>query len=158
MVPNWQTVTGVVKRGHQIASGQAENSPYPNGSIAIQMPVFQALGLALSDCFPGTLNVTISPYTFVLKAPVHTFRQVQWTPYHSPEHFSFSPCWLKFDSQQYDGWVYYPHPETKRRHFQDASTLEILAPRIPNIQYGDRLELAVDPQQIDIIEPSARGE
>ena len=50
-----------------------------------------------------------------------------WTDLHPPEHFSFSQCRVTFAAVDYHGWIYYPHPETKRRNFQDASLLEVIA-------------------------------
>ncbi|MBM0743287.1 hypothetical protein JOY44_16985 [Phormidium sp. CLA17] len=153
MIDNWQVVPGVVQQGHQIASGWANYSPYPKGSIAMQMPYFQALGLDLSALFNGTLNISIYPATFVMQHPTYTFREVHWTAAHPPETFSFSPCQLRFQSLQYEGFVYYPHPETKQRHFQNSAILEILAPPIAGIGYRDRVELALNPTEILIVNP-----
>lgn len=150
MVENvsWQVVLGVVQQGHQIASGRASDRPYPQGSIEMQIPYFKALGLDLSSMFRGTLNVSIHPYQFVVQHPAYTFRQVRWTEAHPPEDFSFSPCQLYFRDRSYNGFIYYPHPETKRTHFQAPSILEILAPPISEIRYGDALELGVNPAEI----------
>lgn len=54
-------VHGRIQRGHQVASGLASTSPYPQGTIAMQMPIFQQLGLDIIGCFPGTINVYIAP-------------------------------------------------------------------------------------------------
>ena len=153
LIDNWQVVSGVVQQGHQIASGWANDSPYPKGSIAMQMPYFRALGLDLSALFKGTLNISICPATFVMQQPVYTFREVDWTAAHPPETFSFSPCQIRFKSCDYQGFVYYPHPETKQRHFQNAAILEILAPPIAGIGYGDRVKLALNPTEILIVNP-----
>ena len=149
---NWIVISGIVQHGHQIASGQTQDSPYPQGSIEMQLPHFQALGLDLSAYFKGTLNVCIRPHKFVIKNPMYLFRGVQWTSIHPPEDFSFASCQVRFNSRTYNGLIYYPHPETKTRHFQDASTLEILAPPIPALRYQDRLEIGVNPQEVLIEE------
>lgn len=151
--PNWKAIAGIVQRGHQVASGQAPDSPYPQGSIEIQTPYFQALGLDISSCFKGTLNLSIQPYRFVMRQPAYTFRQVHWTTAHPPENFSFSPCQVVFQAVTYDGFVYYPHPETKARHFQDPSTLEVLASLIPQLQVGDLVELKINLAEIEITGP-----
>ena len=39
-------------KGHKVASGLAENNP------------FKEKGLNIDNCFNGTLNVNISPYSF----------------------------------------------------------------------------------------------
>jgi hypothetical protein len=71
-----QKINGKLIQGHQVASGKAVNSPYAEGTIATQTPLFQELGLDLSSYFKGTLNVDISPYTYYMKKPQFTFRKV----------------------------------------------------------------------------------
>ncbi len=148
MVGNWVTLPGVVVRGYMVASGQAADSPYPGGTIAMQLPFFKKLGLDLSGCYPATLNISVSPYTFSLANPEHTFRRVEWTSEHPPEDFSFSRCRVTFNRATYRGWVYYPHPETKKRNFQNPSTVEVLAPFIPSLKYGYTVELALNTDEI----------
>jgi hypothetical protein len=144
---DWTIVEAQVQPGHQVASGRG-SSPYPAGTIALQTPCFQALGLDLTPFYPATLNLDLSPYEAVMQQPALTFRQVDWTPAHPPEDFSFSPCRLRFHGIRYDGWVYYPHPATKTRHFQNSAVLEVLAPEIPGIGYGDRLTVELNPTEI----------
>ncbi len=145
-------VGGLVQQGHQVASGRSPETPYPGGTIELQKPFFKELGLDLSSFFMGTLNVSIRPYTFSMKRPQYTFRNVKWLPDFHPEDFSFSQCKLLFNEQRYDCWLYYPHPETKTVHFQDPSIVEIIAPHIPGISYGDRVEVVLNPQEIEIVE------
>ncbi len=139
----WIVLDGIVQAGHGVASGRAVASPYPAGTIALQLPFFQHLGLDLSAFFPGTLNISIAPHTFELVRPDYCFRQVAWTDRHPPEDFSFVHCRVVYAEITYDSLIYYPHPETKRVHFQPASLLEVLAPRIAGIGNGDRLQLQV---------------
>lgn len=145
----WRRVLGVVQPGHRVASGTGE-SPYPQGTIALQKPCFKALGLDLSDCYEATLNISIQPYHAVLKHPSITFAALDWTPLHPPETFSFSRCGLEVAETCYLGWVYYPHPETKQRHFQDATVLEVLAPWIPTVRYGMAIALYLNPHEVEI--------
>lgn len=146
------TLTGLIKPGYQVASGRAADSPYPGGSIALQMPFFRALGLDLSDCFAGTLNVDISPRQFTLKQADYTFRQVQWFESIPPEDFSFVRVQLlaggRTEARSVPGWIYYPHPETKPAHFQDRSTLEVLAPWVEGWVYGMSVALQVSEDAI----------
>ncbi|HUF39192.1 MAG TPA: hypothetical protein VMN57_11775 [Anaerolineales bacterium] len=144
------TLPGIVERGHGVASGQAEDSPFPHGTIEMQTPFFKELGLDLADFYPGTLNISIAPRTFVLVRPEFTFREVAWTPEIPPEDFSFSRCGLIFDGRRYNALIYTPHPETKIRHFQSPETLEILAPYIEGIRYGDNVQLQLNPDEIRI--------
>jgi hypothetical protein len=146
----WQRIVGVVERGHQVASGSALNSPYPHGTIAMQAPFFQALGLDLKGYVQGTLNISISPKVFQLIYPEFTFRAVEWTDRHPPEDFSFSRCRTLFRGAGYDSLIYYPHPETKKRNFQASSMIEVLAPNIPDIHYGCRVEIEYNPLEMAV--------
>ncbi len=145
-----QKINGKLIQGHQVASGKATNSPYAQGTISTQIPLFQELGLDLTPYFRGTLNVDISPYTYLMKKPQFTFRKVNWTISHPPEDFSFSQCRIIYNDDSYDGWVYYPHPETKIRHFHNPSIVEVIAMPIPKIKYSDLLQLSINPLEIDI--------
>ncbi|MGF1490257.1 MAG: hypothetical protein ACFBSE_24465 [Prochloraceae cyanobacterium] len=150
MISSWQEVTGIVKRGHQVASGMAKNSPYPRGTIEMQLPLFRALGLDLSSLFLGTLNVSIAPFSFTVENPEYTFNLVKWNSEYPPETFSFSRCEISFNNITNPAYIYYPHPETKIGHFQDDSILEVIAPKIIGIKYGDRVNLKIKPQAIKI--------
>jgi hypothetical protein len=141
-------VRGTVVEGHRVASGPSK--VYPYGSLERQKLFFKAGGLDLDRFFSGTLNVSIAPLRFELVNPTHTFRHIAWTDLHPPEDFSFSPCKVKFQGKEYEGYIYYPHPETKIRHFQDPSLIEVITEKITGIEYGIRLELALDPAAIRI--------
>jgi hypothetical protein len=75
---------------------------------------------------------------------------VEWTDLHPPETFSFSRCKVVFKDVEYSGWVYYPHPETKKNHFQNPSLVEVITYEIPGIQYGDVLDVEVNSSEITI--------
>ena len=145
------TLPGIVRSGHQVASGRAENSPYERGTLEMQLPFFRDLGLDLSSFFLGTINISIAPHTFKLVRPKYTFAEVKWHPNYAAETFSFSPCQVVQENITYAGLIYYPHPETKIGHFQDDSIIEAIAPPIPSLNYGDRLILKVDPQEIELL-------
>jgi hypothetical protein len=135
---------GIITPGHGVASGRSAASPYPQGSIAMQAPFFKARGLDLSGCLLATLNVSIAPATWQLLRPGFRFEGVLWTALHPAETFSFLQCQLTHRAAQVSGWLYYPHPETKARHWQSASVMEIIAPPLDNLSYGDSIELAFD--------------
>lgn len=135
------TVCGGVIPGHGIASGRAANSPYPHGSVAMQMPFFAALGLNLQGYWPGTLNVSIAPHTWELLRADHCFEHLAWTHLHPPETFSFVAVQLIWRSQRSAAWLYRPHPETKAAHHQAPSVMEIIAPRLEGLAYGDAVTL-----------------
>ena len=57
-----------------------------------------------------------------------------------------------FQDLVYDGWVYYPHPETKKKHFQEDDMLEIITQLIPDLDYGSEIEVFINPEEIQLIE------
>ena len=142
----WTIVHGTLAQGYRVASGPSVDYPY--GSLARQRPIFKARGLDLNAYFNGTLNVDIRPVTFAMIKPEFTFEHVEWTDLHPPETFSFSRCKVIFKEIEYEGRVYYPHPETKLRHFQNPSLLEVIAQPIPEIKYGDALDVLVNDDEI----------
>jgi hypothetical protein len=148
MEKTWSAVTGVVVQGYRVASGPSADYPY--GALDRQRPIFKARGLDLSGYFNGTLNIDIRPATFKVVKPEFTFYNVEWTDLHPPEHFSFSRCKVIFKDVEYAGWVYYPHPETKIRNFQNPSLLEVIATPIPEIRYGGKVEVLVNSEEITI--------
>lgn len=142
-------VSGILVKGHGVASGPSKYYPY--GSLECQKPFFKAQGLDLDRFFLGTLNISIAPLRFEMVKPVFTFHQITWTDLHPPEDFSFSTCRVRFLAKEYPGYVYYPHPETKIRHFQDPALIEVITEKIPKVRIGVRLELVLDPAEIRII-------
>ena len=141
MTPTSWISTQVIS-GHGVASGRRADSPYPSGTIAMQRPVFAALGLDLGSCWDGTLNLSVAPLEIRLSQPDHCFPLVEWTDRHPPETFSF---WrIQIDSPRngvVSGWIYQPHPETKQQHHQPASMVEVLAPHLDGIVSGSQLRL-----------------
>jgi CTP-dependent riboflavin kinase len=148
MTTPWISLTGILMRGHQVAS--RPSAAYPYSSLEKQKPYFKERGLDLSPYFNGTLNISIAPLEFEMSKPEFTFPLVEWTDLHPPETFSFSRCKVKFEGKEYAGWVYYPHPETKKTHFQNPSLIEVITDEIANIKYGDTLEVEVNPREITI--------
>ena len=144
----WVSVHGCLVQGYRVASGPSADYPY--GALDRQRPIFAARGFDLSGYFNGTLNVDIQPQKFTMLKPEFTFHNVEWTDLHPPEHFSFSRCKVIYKDAEYDGWIYYPHPETKIRNFQDPSLLEVIAKPIPGISYGDEMDVLVNLEEIRI--------
>lgn len=144
----WTLIHGILVQGYRVASSPSKDYPY--GALDRQRPIFKSRGLDLSGYFNGTLNIDIRPHTFQLTKPEFTFHHVEWTDLHPPEHFSFSRCKVVFEDVEYEGWVYYPHPETKLRHFQNPSLLEVIAYPIPKIVYGNKVDILLNPEEIVI--------
>ena len=138
------TIQGTVVKGHQVASGQAINCPYPSGTIAMQSFYFKALGLDLTPYFPGTINLDISPNQFDCTDPTFRFDKVKWAPDVPAENFSFFACRLQVHQLSYSGFVYYPHPETKVQHFQTQSVIELLMPWVEGLKYGHVVKVFIN--------------
>ncbi len=144
----WTVVSGRIVPGHQVAS--CPSSVYPAGTIEMQTPCFLARGLDLRGFFPGTINISIAPARFRLKHAAHYFRQVEWTDLHPPEDFSFCRCRLTLGGRTVEGLVYYPHPETKARHQQEKSTIEVIVPHLEGVHYGASVMLELLPDEVEI--------
>lgn len=147
----WTRLNGILMEGYRVASGPSADYPY--GSLERQRPIFKSRGLDLDEYFNGTLNIDIRPYTFELQKPAYTFHNVAWTDMHPPEHFSFSRCKVIHKDIEYEGWVYYPHPETKERNFQNPSLVEVIATPISEIQYGDEIQVLLNPEEVAVYRP-----
>jgi hypothetical protein len=148
MNTSWTRLKGILMQGHQVAS--RPSAAYPYSSLEKQKPYFKDRGLNLYPYFNGTLNISIEPLEFEMTDPEFTFPFVEWTDLHPPETFSFSRCKLQFERREYAGWVYYPHPETKKTHFQNQSLVEVITYEIANIRYGDAIEIEINPSEIKI--------
>ena len=147
----WVKLAGLLVAGHRVAASPSPD--YPFGTLVKQFPIFQQLGLDLAGFFPGTLNLSIQPLTWSMARPDLTFHQVQWTDLHPPEDFSFAACRLLWEKTWHPGWIYFPHPETKVRHFQDANVLEIISPPLQGIRYGDCIDLELNARAVRLIQP-----
>ncbi|RPI94523.1 MAG: hypothetical protein EHM40_06350 [Chloroflexi bacterium] len=147
----WTTIQGILAQGYRVASGPSADYPY--GALERQRPVFKSRGLDLAGYFNGTLNIDIRPYAFTMVKPEYTFQNVEWTDLHPPEHFSFSRCKVIYRDLEYDGWVYYPHPETKERNFQNPSLVEVIAMPIPGIEYGDEIRVLLNQEEVNVYRP-----
>ena len=145
-------ITGQVVKGHGVASGQAVDSPYPSGTIAMQSPYFAELGLDLSDCWPGTINVCFAPCEIQMSQPDHCFSMVFWTDRHPPETFSFWRIDVTGpDQQTHQGWIYRPDPETKQAHWQSPSIVEVICPKLPGITSNAKLTLLDRQDRIELL-------
>ena len=134
---------GIIVQGHRVASGLNGNPDFPGGTIRMQIPYFKSLGLDLSTFYPGTLNIDLSPRVFQPIAPAHSFPRLKWHPVDSAEDFHFFHVTLHMGNRAFDGWLYYPAPETKPKHEQSPYVVELLMPELPGVSYGDSVELSV---------------
>ena len=138
---------GQVVKGHQIASGNASSLPFSAGTIALQKPFFKQLGLDLSAMFDGTINVAVKSLSNLdelsLRKPDYRFEHVKWTNSWPAEHFDFYACQFTYQNKCYPAFIYQPKTETKVGHFQPSNVVEVIAPFIDGLSYGDELELWV---------------
>ena len=139
------SVTGIVSRGHGVASGINGDPRFPGGTLAMQVSSFAERGLDLSDHHLATINLSIAPATYEIGTARWTFSDVKWHPVEPAESFSFFECCCEGGS----GWVYYPHPETKPAHHQPHDVLELLLKKkLPGVHYGSTLTVKTDPAQL----------
>ncbi len=143
-------ISGRIIKGHGVASGTGR-SRYPAGTLSLQKPFFQKDGLDLSSYYEGTLNIDIAPHTFEILEADYVFKELAWIDSHQPETFLFCSCGLTYNNVNYNGLIYYPSPETKERHFQPPTVLEVLAPPVKDISYGAQIELTLDESKIRIV-------
>ena len=142
---SWPTIDSTVVRGHGVPSGASGDPRFPGGTLKMQVPFFQRLGLDLSDWYLATINLSIAPHRYEPHSPRYHFRQVQWHPTEPAEDFSFYDCRL----DEWEGLIYYPHPETKPEHHQPEDVLEVIMKQwLPDLNYGAKVSLSVDPSQV----------
>ena len=143
-----------VVQGHRVASGQNGNPRFPGGTLRMQIPCFLALGLDLRGLFIGTLNVSMAPLRYRVVKAKHTFRKVKWHPTEPAEDFSFFDVRVwRPDAPAVNGYIYFPHPETKPEHFQKPDVLELLLPLMEGVKYGAELDIEIPATQM-VIEPA----
>ena len=122
----------------------------------MQQPYFLARGLDIGVFHRGTLNVSIAPLHYRVVGPRLTFRDVQWHPIDPKEDFSFFDFHLLRPGQApLAGLIYYPHPDTKPKHFQAPDVLELLLPYVEGLHYGMELTLEIPSGQMHIERPPA---
>lgn len=145
--PRW--FEGTVMPGHGLASG-IRGCQDIGGTIKAQRPFFEAAGVPMQSLYNGTINVDISPFSFIPVHPCKTVRQVKWDKSWPPEDFSFFHALFEHENRVYEGLVYLPHPETKPSAFLGHSMLELLLPFIKNIEYNQKVKCAIDLQEMAV--------
>lgn len=153
----WQRTPFVVVRGRGAASGTAEYQDL-GGSIRAQRPHFQQRGLDLSAFHCATINGDIRPSAADIHTPLITLRSIAWHPTLPPEDFSFASAAIEFGRERSPALIYYPRPETKGPYAQmpPDHIVELLAPHISGLDYGDKGFVWTDPRQVSIRQPRGR--
>ncbi len=141
-------INGRVKPGYGVASGKGGDIRYPQGTLRIQSPFFKEKGLDLNQFFMGTINFDIAPYRFEIKQPKYYFENINWSDHIPAENFYFFDLFVYFKGQEYSGLIYMPDPKTKVEHEQQNSTLELILPKIHDLEYGDEAAIQVPEKQM----------
>ncbi|NQY37680.1 MAG: hypothetical protein HRT37_22530 [Alteromonadaceae bacterium] len=142
----------IVVSGHQVASGNATDSPYPQGTIKLQQPHFLKLGLDLTSFYPATINAKFECFDLKLIHWHYEFKGIKWVDNYPCEDFRFAKCiihsksYSKSDSktESYPAYIYQPVIATKIGHFQDKNVLEIISVKINELEYGDQYILEIE--------------
>ena len=146
-------VRGEIKPGHGVASGKGKDERYPEGTLKQQFKHFLERGLDLSNYFMGTINLDISPCSFEIKKPKYFFKDIDWSDHIPLENFYFFDVSLYYKDKTYKGLVYMPDPETKEDHIQKPTVLELIFPKIEDLEYGLMVDIALKKDQLEIIRP-----
>ena len=147
----WQPVVAHVVPGYQVASGLNLNPKFPGGTLRMQAPFFLERGFDIGAFHVGTVNISLAPFSFRVEQSARTFRNVKWHPTEPAEDFSFFNVRLvQIDGSYVEGYIYYPHPETKPEHFQKSDVLELLLPFVKGLHYGQALKLEIPNAQMTI--------
>ena len=119
----------------------------------MQNPYFQALGLDLSHYHRGTLNIT-SLRTGIRARAAPDFPRSKMASHRTRGDFSFFDVRLiRPGALPSEGLIYFPHPDTKPKHFQQPDVLELLLPFVNGLSYSTEIRLEVPTEQM-LIEPS----
>ena len=154
---DYTKVRGEIVAGHGVASGKGNDQRYPEGTLRLQFKHFLKRGLDLSVYFMGTINLDISPNSYNIKKAKHFFKDIDWSEHIPPENFYFFDVALYYKDKTYEGLIYMPDPDTKEEHFQQPTIFELILPKIQGLEYGYRVEIAVNNDQLHINTDSALG-
>lgn len=139
---------GIVVRGHRVASGVGLKQG--EGSIRKQKHFFKEIDW--EHFFPGTINVSISPCRCLWKKSMATYEGVNWSVDQPKEDFGISKCKIYVKGKSYDAWAYYPHPKTKTQNLHDPTMIEIIAPKIDGLEYGDKVSVSLNENDFIVLQ------
>lgn len=129
----------IIRGKHQHGMGGA------NRSIRKQKKAFIKRGLALDDCFLGTINLNTDPAHYkVSKFDIFLPDVPFWSfPRYRREDFGFIRILnLKHRGNVYPDWgyIYFPH---KSPHFQHTGLFELLGYELPGFEPSDEIEIEI---------------
>ena len=82
-------ISGQIVKGHGVASGRAGDPRFPEGTLALQWPIFEKNGLNLNGYYRATINISVFPLKPNPVNPTHAFKNVKWHADCPAEDFSF---------------------------------------------------------------------
>lgn len=141
----------VIKGVHQRGMGGA------NRSIKKQKGIFVRRGLALDNCFNGTININSYPKRYKAVRFDALFRNVvYWSiPRFRREDFGFIKIIsLKYQGKEYKDWgyIYFAH---KSPHNAIDHVFELLGPELKNLVTGDVLEVEIGDGLLECVSGTA---
>ena len=148
---------GIVKQGLRHASGEdIDGKKYPDadgvvGTISKQKPFFKEVIPESSRFFNGTINLDITPNLFRILNPDYEVT-CQWKK-GVTETFWFVDVDIKHNHSFSKGFVYYPGTSEIKRHTVN-NMFELLAPKMPDVNYGDAISILYSPVKIKIYSKS----
>jgi len=142
------SLRGNIKQGLRIASGlNPDRSLKLNNTIAQQKPFFIKAGIPdMESMHNGTINLFIAPATFKITKP-HYEVTCEWFK-GVTETFHLVKADIEYNNAIYQGYVYYPCPSAVKNH--DDNIVELLAPKIVGVKYGDPITAHVAAQNITL--------
>jgi hypothetical protein len=148
-------ITGKVTQGYRIASGlNKEGIPGPGGiilkeSFPRQRGFFEKEIPEMKEMWTGTINVNISPRTHTMLAFDHEIT-CEWHPGITETFGIVKNVTLIRDGKEYPAMIYYPFASDI--HIPRLDTIEVLAPKVEGLKYGETVSLLVPEDKISIEE------
>lgn len=137
---------GILIQGYRVASGLAKNCPWPGGSVARQLPIMAQFGVPVHNLFSGTLNIELDCECVPYPDDAEYDFEIDWRAPDKPTHFRLHRLSVLFNGHTYQGWSYrkiYP-ADYASLHPHPLNVIEILAPKIPGIEYGHSVQVLFD--------------
>lgn len=154
-------LTGRVSRGYRIASGMnTEGVPGPTGemlrdSFVRQRVFFEKEIPELTQVWTGTINLDISPNEVRMDEFDHTVT-CEWHPGIVETFGIVSGVTLHAKGKTFENcFIYYPMPSDI--HTPRYEIVELLAPKVEGLSYGDEISIEVPEGKITFIEKKKNG-
>ena len=145
------SVETTLTKGHGVASGTSNSSPFTEGTIKMQKVMLHENGIDLKGCYLGTLNLDTSPYTVIHSKPQTTINDVLWCKGWPTETFYLSPCDVSYGRQAHSGFLYTVAATSRMAHHHPKNVLEVISKPITDLFIGAKLTLQIKDEFADIM-------